>query len=91
MPWAIETSRRLTRLAAEDDGHRLTVASGPAAVADFFSIESGNPRSRQEVALGNPVLAGEQLSDAFFGFMNGAAETGRLAATAIVRRIQRRT
>jgi monoamine oxidase len=33
----------------------------------------------------NVVFAGEHLSDAYFGFMNGAAETGRLAAEFVLR------
>ncbi len=50
-------------------------------------IESENAEERQEVHAGNLVFAGEHLSDAFYGFMNGAAETGRLAADFVVRRI----
>lgn len=34
------------------------------------------------------MFAGEHLSDAFYGFMNGAAQTGRLAAGVVVERIQ---
>lgn len=36
--------------------------------------------------LGRIVLAGEHLSDAFPGYMNGGAQTGRLAAQAIIGR-----
>jgi monoamine oxidase len=50
-------------------------------------IESEDAEERQEVHAGNLVFAGEHLSDAFYGFMNGAAETGRLAAGFVVRRI----
>ncbi|MGH8551535.1 MAG: flavin monoamine oxidase family protein, partial [Methylococcales bacterium] len=50
-------------------------------------IESEDTEERQEVHAGNLVFAGEHLSDAFYGFMNGAAETGRLAADFVVRRI----
>jgi monoamine oxidase len=32
-------------------------------------------------------FAGEQTSEEYYGFMNGAAETGRLAAAAVVRHI----
>jgi monoamine oxidase len=39
-----------------------------------------------EVHAGNLVFAGEHLSDGFYGFMNVAAETGRLAATFVLRR-----
>jgi monoamine oxidase len=38
------------------------------------------------VHVGNLVFAGEQLSDEYYGFMNGAAQTGRLAAQVILRR-----
>jgi monoamine oxidase len=55
--------------------------------ADLFWIDDADPALRQEVAVGNLVFAGEHLSDAFFGFMNGAAETGRLAADRVVRTI----
>lgn len=51
----------------------------------YFYIESNNPNYRQDVAVGNLVFAGEHFSDAFYGFMNGAAETGRLAAEVILR------
>ncbi|MGH8589877.1 MAG: FAD-dependent oxidoreductase [Gammaproteobacteria bacterium] len=50
-------------------------------------IESEDADERQEVHVRNLVFAGEHLSDAFYGFMNGAAETGRLAAAFVVRRI----
>jgi hypothetical protein len=49
-------------------------------------IESERADERQEVHAGNLVLAGEHLSDGFYGFMNGAAETGRLAAEFVLRR-----
>ncbi len=47
---------------------------------DFFYVESDDPSERQSVQVGNLVFAGEHLSDAFSGFMNGGAQTGRLAA-----------
>ncbi|MEO1298637.1 MAG: FAD-dependent oxidoreductase, partial [Cyanobacteria bacterium J06636_16] len=55
--------------------------------ADFFYIESDDPAERQDVRVGNLLFAGEHLSDAFYGFMNGGAETGRLAAAAILREV----
>lgn len=58
--------------------------------ADFFFIESDNPEERQDVNVGNLVFAGEHLSDEFYGFMNGAAQTGRLAAEVVGIRIQER-
>ncbi len=33
------------------------------------------------------AFAGEHLSDAFYGYMNAAAETGRLAVRALAERI----
>jgi monoamine oxidase len=40
-----------------------------------------------EVRAGRVYFAGEHLSEEFYGYMNGAAETGRLAAAAIVKRL----
>jgi monoamine oxidase len=57
------------------------------AFADFFYIDSDDPGERQDVHVGNLIFAGEHLSDAYYGFMNGAAETGRLAAQVVARRI----
>ncbi|MBW4622541.1 MAG: FAD-dependent oxidoreductase [Cyanosarcina radialis HA8281-LM2] len=57
---------------------------------EFLYIESDNPEERQDVGVGNLAFAGEHLSDEFYGFMNGAAQTGRLAAALIIRRIQKR-
>lgn len=56
--------------------------------ANFFYIESDEPEERQDVSVGNLVFAGEHLSDEFNGYMNGAAQTGRLASEVIVRKIQ---
>jgi monoamine oxidase len=56
------------------------------AFSRFFYIESDKPSERQNVHVGNLVFAGEQLSDEYYGFMNGAAQTGRLAAQVILRR-----
>jgi monoamine oxidase len=57
------------------------------AFADFFYIDSDDLDERQDVRVGNLIFAGEHLSDAYYGFMNGAAETGRLAAQVVARRI----
>ena len=56
--------------------------------SEFFWIDSDDPKERQAVNFGNLIFAGEHLSDAFYGFMNGAAETGRLAAEQAVRLIK---
>jgi monoamine oxidase len=58
------------------------------AFSDFLYIDSADIRERQDVHVGNLVFAGEHLSDAFSGFMNGAAETGRLAANVVLRRLR---
>ena len=54
---------------------------------DWLWIESDNLEERQEVHVGNLVFAGEHVSDEFYGFMNGAAQTGRLAAEFVLRQI----
>jgi monoamine oxidase len=51
---------------------------------DYFYVESEKPEERQNVQVGNLTFAGEHLSDAFYGYMNGAAQTGRLAAQAVL-------
>jgi len=48
--------------------------------AEFFWIESDDPEEYQSVRVGNVLFAGEHVSDEFYGFMNGGAQTGRLAA-----------
>ncbi|MEB3359023.1 MAG: NAD(P)/FAD-dependent oxidoreductase [Synechococcales bacterium] len=54
---------------------------------EFLYIESDDPDERQDVNIRNLIFAGEHLSDAFYGFMNGGAETGRLAANVIIRQV----
>jgi monoamine oxidase len=56
--------------------------------SEFLYIESDDPEEGQDVAVGNLVFAGEHLSDEFYGYMNGAAQTGRLAAEVVFRAIQ---
>jgi len=56
---------------------------------EFLYIESDVAAERQEVNFGNLFFAGEQFSDAFYGFMNGAAETGRLAVESLIRKLRR--
>jgi monoamine oxidase len=51
--------------------------------AHLLYIDSDDPSERQAVGAGRVWFAGEHLSDAFPGYMNGAAETGRMAAEAI--------
>lgn len=47
-------------------------------------------KATQAAAAGPLVFAGEHLSDAWPGYMNGAAQTGRLAAEAVLRSLGRR-
>lgn len=55
---------------------------------EFLYIESDDSAEAQTVNVNNLVFAGEQFSDEFYGFMNGAAQTGRLAAEVVTKRIQ---
>lgn len=52
---------------------------------EFLYVEAEDPEERRDVAVGNLAFAGEQLSDAYYGYMNGAAQTGRLAAEYVAR------
>ncbi|MCC5632457.1 FAD-dependent oxidoreductase [Nostoc sphaeroides CHAB 2801] len=56
--------------------------------AQLFYIESDNPQERQNVHVGNLVFAGEHFSGDFYGYMNGAAQTGRLAAQVVASRVR---
>lgn len=51
--------------------------------APHFWVEEDGGVTQQAIA-GPIVFAGEHLSDAFPGYMNGGAQTGRLAAAAIL-------
>jgi monoamine oxidase len=53
----------------------------------LFWIESDIASERQTVNVGNLIFAGEHLSDAYYGFMNGGAETGRLAAGLVLEKL----
>lgn len=55
--------------------------------SEFRYIESEVPQERQQVAFGNLIFAGEHFSDEFYGYMNGGAQTGRLAAQVITAKI----
>ncbi len=41
----------------------------------------------QEFAVGNLIFAGEHTSDEYQGYMEGAAQSGRLAAQAVLSRL----
>ncbi|MFO1037318.1 MAG: NAD(P)/FAD-dependent oxidoreductase [Geminicoccaceae bacterium] len=53
--------------------------------ANWFWVE-GRRRAKQEVYVDNLYFVGEHLSDEYYGYMNGAAQTGRLAAASIAKR-----
>ncbi len=55
--------------------------------AEYLYIEAEDPEESQNVAVGNLVFAGEHLSDEFGGYMNGGAQTGRLAAAVVAQMI----
>jgi monoamine oxidase len=54
----------------------------------FMYLESEKVEERQDVNIGNLVFAGEHVSDEFYGYMNGAAQTGRLAADVVMRLLE---
>ncbi|GAB4380927.1 MAG: NAD(P)/FAD-dependent oxidoreductase [Elainellaceae cyanobacterium] len=56
--------------------------------SEFMYIESDDSEERQDVYVGNLVFAGEHLSDEYYGYMNGGAQTGRLAAEVVISQIQ---
>jgi monoamine oxidase len=53
----------------------------------LFWVESEIADKRQQINADNLIFAGEHLSDAFYGFMNGGAQTGRLAANLVLEKI----
>ncbi len=56
--------------------------------AEYLYTESEDPDERVDVHVGSLVFAGEQFSDEYYGYMNGAAQTGRLAAEVVAGLIQ---
>ena len=56
----------------------------PGQATEFAEYFWGDER---EVRAGRILFAGEQTSESYYGYMNGAAETGRLAAAAVVRHV----
>ncbi len=54
--------------------------------AEYFWVEA-RPANAQQVVFDRLIFAGEHLSDAYFGFMEGAAQTGRLAAEWLLRKL----
>ncbi|MBA55138.1 MAG: monoamine oxidase [Pseudomonadales bacterium] len=51
---------------------------------EWLYIEADDPAEAQYFAVDNLVFAGEHTSDEYYGFMNGAAQSGRLAAQYIL-------
>ncbi len=61
--------------------------SAPGQLTRFgplFWIEADDLAERQQAVAGRLIFAGEHVSDAWVGFMNGGAQTGRLAAQAVI-------
>jgi monoamine oxidase len=56
--------------------------------SQYFYVNAKKAADRQEVRFSNLFFVGEHLSDAYYGYMNGAAETGRLAAESLIRQFQ---
>ncbi|MFQ3612243.1 MAG: NAD(P)/FAD-dependent oxidoreductase [Cyanobacteriota bacterium] len=57
--------------------------------SEYLYIESEDPDERVDVHVGSLIFAGEQFSDEYYGYMNGAAQTGRLAAEVVAGLIQK--
>ncbi|PSB17962.1 FAD-dependent oxidoreductase [filamentous cyanobacterium CCP2] len=55
--------------------------------SEFMYIESDEPDEQQNVYVGNLIFAGEHLSDEYYGYMNGGAQTGRLAAAVVASKV----
>lgn len=55
--------------------------------SEWMYVESDDPEEAVNVNVDRLVFAGEHTSDEYYGFMNGAAQTGRLAAQWIVQDI----
>jgi monoamine oxidase len=67
--------------------------SAPGQLTRFgplFWIESDDAAERQHAIAGRLIFAGEHVSDAWVGFMNGGAQTGRLAAQTVIAARSRR-
>lgn len=50
----------------------------------LLSVESEDAAEHRVARAGNLIFAGEHVSDAFPGFMNGGAQTGRMAAEVLI-------
>lgn len=78
--------QRRTNWAADPYARGAYSAFRPGQLTRFASLfwveEDG--QTAQRASAGPLLFAGEHLSDAFPGYMNGAAQTGRLAAQAVI-------
>lgn len=54
---------------------------------EWLYIEAEDPEEAQNFAVDKLVFAGEHTSDEYYGFMNGAAQSGRLAAQVVLQSI----
>jgi len=54
---------------------------------DVFTYEGATPAESQYTRAGRLIFAGEQFSDAYYAYMNGGAETGRIAAAQVAEMI----
>jgi monoamine oxidase len=57
--------------------------------AEFRYVESQKPDERQDVHVNNLIFSGEAFSDEYYGYMNGGAQTGRLAAAVAMKLIKK--
>ena len=90
-------ARYIPPLAAQATGRNLRTgwSTDPLTGGAYTNLKPGQMTEfgeyfwddEREVRAGRILFAGEQTSEAYYGYMNGAAETGRLAAAAIVRHV----
>ena len=65
-------------------------ANSPYAKGSYACMTAGQMTSfggEQAKPVGNILFAGEHCSKTFYGYMNGGAETGRMAAEELIRRV----
>ncbi|MEA5533371.1 NAD(P)/FAD-dependent oxidoreductase [Crocosphaera sp. XPORK-15E] len=56
---------------------------------NYVYRESEDLTEAQNVAIDNLIFAGEQFSEEYYSYMNGAAQTGRLAAQVVINSLQK--
>lgn len=96
-PFVAALDRMIPGLAAEATGRtvRTNWSADPLAGGAYTTLRPNQATAfedcfwseEREVRARRVFFAGEQTSEEFYGFMNGAAQTGRLAAAAIVRHV----